>query len=127
MFDRCHFSAELSDNSAVRFVVSGQELRNDDSTLRMYRVTDGTVIHCLITRHMAHAERLPASRQQYQMGVLIFPIFGIMLFLLWYIRFAYRQYFNGASTFSLVAISFIYMVAFFASIRGGEINHQHGD
>jgi hypothetical protein len=63
--------------------------------------------------------------------MLMFPLFGSMLAALWYARIVYRGYFNGTSTFSLLAISFLYVVAVLASLRGGEPGqqqyHAHAD
>lgn len=126
-FKRNHFSTELAGQSIVRFVMSGQELRNDDLTLRSYRVSDGSVIHCLITQARVEPVITSVDSNHFDIGFLMFPLFGFILTLLWYARIAYRNYFSGASTCSLVAISFLYLVALVGSFRSGRINHPHHD
>lgn len=124
-FKRNHFSTELAGQSIVRFVMSGQELRNDDLTLRSYRVSDGSVIHCLITQARVEPVITSVDSNHFDIGFLMFPLFGFILTLLWYARIAYRNYFSGASTCSLVAISFLYLVALVGSFRSGRLNHPH--
>jgi hypothetical protein len=133
-FKRCHFASELANNSVVRFVAGGQELRDESSTLRSHRLaSSGAVLHCLVTP--PRASSTPAGSRttprQFDIGMLMFPLFGSMLAALWYARIVYRGYFNGTSTFSLLAISFLYVVAVLASLRGGEPGqqqyHAHAD
>jgi len=128
---RCHFATELAANSIVRFIASGQELRDETSTLRSLQLgRTGAVIHCLITPQRSQ----PASSSntdagaighQFDVGMLVFPLFGTMLAALWYARVVHRSYFNGTSTFSLFAVSFLYVIALFASLRGGGHQEQH--
>lgn len=115
----------MAGQSIVRFVMSGQELRNDDLTLRSYRVSDGSVIHCLITQARVEPVITSMDSNHFDIGFLMFPLFGFILTLLWYARIAYRNYFSGASTCSLVAISFLYLVALVGSFRSGRMNHPH--
>ena len=49
-FGRKHFAGELAENMLVRFIFNGRELRHDASTLQSCNITDGSVIHCLLTR-----------------------------------------------------------------------------
>ena len=49
-FSRKHFAGELAENMLVRFIYNGRELRHDASTLQSCNITDGSVIHCLLTR-----------------------------------------------------------------------------
>jgi len=126
---RSHFASELASNLVVRFIAGGQELKDETSTLRSHRIAvSGAVLHCLVTPARATAQ--PAAdgqnvRYQFDVGILMFPLFGTLLAALWYARVVYRGYFNGTSTFSLLAISFLYIVALLASLRGANHADQH--
>ena len=126
---RSHFASELASNLVVRFIAGGQELKDETSTLRSHRIAfSGAVLHCLVTP--ARVTAPPADDRQnagfqFDIGILMFPLFGTLLAALWYARVVYRGYFNGTSTFSLLAISFLYIVALLASLRGGSHAEQH--
>ena len=126
---RRHFASELARNLVVRFIAGGQELKDEASTLRSHRISvSGAVLHCLVTP--ARAASPPADEQQnagyqFDIGILMFPLFGTLLIALWYARVVYRGYFNGTSTFSLLAISFLYIIALLASLRGSGQTEQH--
>lgn len=128
---RLHFSSELEDNKIVRFIFNGQDLRNDLSTLRAYNIADNSIIHCLITQNRQNEPDTNARRgtedDESQMGEFIYPVFGLILGLVWYLRFTYKQYFNAMSTVSLAGVSFIYVLALFSSIRHRRQPHQHLD
>ena len=118
------FDSETSENTSVRLIFNGQELRGD-RTLQSYNVEDRCVIHCLLSRSPA-PERNNTVEQgiPFDMGNLVFPLFGLILGLIWYCRVMYRAYFNAMSTFSLVGITFLYVVALMASFRPNR-NHEH--
>ncbi|ESN96911.1 hypothetical protein HELRODRAFT_114448 [Helobdella robusta] len=137
-FKRRNFSAELDSRSTVRFIMSGQELKNESMSLRSYKVSHNIIIHCLIlTSQQAptSSSTSAATRQQRRgglndIGSLAFPIFGMGLGALWYARIFYRGYFNGASTVSLLAITFLYGLSLIASFRTASPsnqNHLHRD
>jgi len=132
-FKRTHFATQLADRSVVRLIVNGQELRDDSLTLSAYSITSGSVIHCLVTRHSSSLQQTSHhetrnSVSQFDIGVLMFPLFGAVLILLWYARIMYRAFFNAASTFSLLAISFFYIIALLASLRNAQqAGHRHVD
>ena len=113
----------------VRFIAGGQELKDETSTLRSHRIAfSGAVLHCLVTPARAAAPPTDDRHNvgyHFDIGILMFPLFGTLLAGLWYARVVYRGYFNGTSTFSLLAISFLYIVALLASLRGGNRADQH--
>ncbi len=124
---RRHFTAELAENILVRFVCNGQELRQEMRTLQSYNIIDNSVIHCLLSQAPQTAEAItPPRGLQFDIGTLMFPLFGLILLLIWYFRFTYRNYFNAMSTFSLIGITFLFIVALLASWRTGEA-HDHDD
>ncbi|XP_076436959.1 uncharacterized protein LOC143276371 [Babylonia areolata] len=131
-FRRLHFSSELDDNKIVRFIFNGQDLRNDLSTLQAYNIADNSVVHCLITQNQRNeasaasgVARAGGQEEDGQMGALLFPVFGVVLGVVWYMRFTYKQYFNAMSTVSLAGISFIYLLALFSSVRHRRRPHLH--
>lgn len=130
-FRRTHFSTELHENKIVRFIFNGQDLRNDLWTLGAYNIADNSVIHCLITQSRQQPDAPNSNHalgdDDLELGVFIYPIFGLILGVLWYFRFSYKQYFNAVSTVSLAGVSFIYCLALVSSLRGRQRQHQHLD
>ncbi|KAK2155289.1 hypothetical protein LSH36_243g00045 [Paralvinella palmiformis] len=120
-FKRAHFSVELADNFSVRFIFRGQELREECSTLGAYHVEDNSVIHCLLSR-ISQSEQATTHTQPFNidLGFLMFPLFGLILGLLWYWRIMYRSYFSAVSTLSLVGITFLFLAVLLASWRHEE-------
>lgn len=129
LFGRTNFASELEENKVVRFIFNGQDLRNDLSTLSSYNVNDNSVVHCLITQSRLPDQTIGAhvhsEDSDFQLGTFMFPVFGLILGLLWYLRFSYKQYFNTMSTFSLAGVSFIFMLAIYSSFRNRRWIHQH--
>lgn len=98
-------------------------------TLRACSVSNGSVIHCLVTQAtigqsapVIGAQRNGARVEPWDLSILMFPLFGSILAGLWYARVMYRGFFNAASTFSLIAISFLYIIGLLASLRPTQIN-----
>lgn len=126
-FRRRHFSTELSQSKLVRFIFNGQDLRNDASTLESYNIGDNSVLHCLVTQQPAE----PQNRHQNEdegmdIGLFMFPLFGLLLGIVWYTRLMYRQFFNVTSTLTLGGITFLYIAALMSSLRGHR-QHEHID
>ncbi|KAK3105798.1 hypothetical protein FSP39_005948 [Pinctada imbricata] len=105
-FRRANFAAELSENKLVRFIFNGQDLRNDANTLQAYNIVDNSVIHCLITQANRNAEspRMQHDDNVFDIGMLMLPLFGLLICLVWYLRFEYRQFFTATSTVSLIGL-----------------------
>ena len=62
-YQRKHFAGELAENMLVRFIFNGRELRHDASTLQSCNITDGSVIHCLLTRGAQPEENVNQQAQ----------------------------------------------------------------
>ena len=125
IFSRRHFEGELSENFVVRFIYNGQELRNPLDTLAKYSIIDKSVIHCLLSRAQPQPDTSPQPpRNEFDIGTLMFPLFGVILLLVWYFRFTYRSYFNAMSTFSLIGITLLFIVALLATWRAHDV-HEH--
>ena len=120
--------AELSESKLVRFIFNGQDLRNDNSTLRACNIMDNSVVHCLITQPQQQPTQAANHQDDglFDIGLLMFPLFGILLGIVWYLRFMYRQFFNVTSTLTLGGITFLYIAALMSSLRGNR-PHQHLD
>ena len=124
---RDNFGQELSDNLAVRFVYQGQELRAEGATLQGCNITDNSVIHIVLTRRQQPQTPVaPPAGQQFDVGVMMIPLFGLILGLVWYCRFAYRQYFSVLSTSGLTGITFFFGLVFYGSVRTRH-GHEHVD
>ena len=123
-----NFSAEISENIGVRFIYNGQELRQDGHTLQSYNVQNDSVVHCLLSRAQpVTTAPQPIHSPNIDIGFLMFPLFGLILSLIWYCRFSYRNYFNAMSTFSLIGITFLFIVAILATCRNQGEAHEHQD
>lgn len=135
-FKRTHFTQEVTENRRVRLIMNGQELKNDTWNLRAYNICNNFVLHCLVSQHTTitpPSQLYPSQQQQnnprfLNLGSLLYPMIGALLAFFWYARIYYRVYFNGASTFSLVALSFFYFFSSFAFFRipvSSENLHQN--
>jgi len=126
-FKRNHFNEELADDMVVRFINNGHELHQESQSLAFYNIADKSVIHCLFSKKPVSSENMAQSSaeiHQFDIGVFMFPIFGIILLLLWYFRLIYRNYFNAMSTFSLIGITLLFIVSLLATWRTHEL-HTH--
>jgi len=126
-FKRIHFEGELAEDMVVRFISNGRELHQESQTLAFYNIVDKCVVHCLFSKKSTTSEtnvQASAQIQQFDIGVFMFPIFGLILLLLWYFRFIYRNYFNAMSTFSLIGITLLFIVSLLATWRTHEL-HTH--
>lgn len=128
-FRRTHFQQELQEGDKwVRFIFNGQDLRDDEATLQAYQVGDNCTMHCLIT----NKRRAPSSQTggsggglhgvededgDSVMGTLMYPLFTLVLAVVWYFRLTYRQYFSPMSTVCLIGISFLLGLGYFSSLR----------
>ncbi|XP_061174075.1 transmembrane and ubiquitin-like domain-containing protein 1 [Saccostrea echinata] len=131
-FRRDNFATELSENKLVRFIFNGQDLRNDSNTLQNYNIGNNSVVHCLITQVN---QQTPQQRSENQgscdFGVVVLPIFGLILCFVWYLRFEYRQFFTATSTFMLIGLTFLFIAAVLASWDSQrhreQVPHEHMD
>lgn len=125
-FRRKHFTTELSESKLVRFIFNGQDLRNDSSTLQACNIIDNSVVHCLITQPQEQPGQTANHQDDgfFDIGMFMFPLFGILLGIVWYLRFMYRQFFNVTSTLTLGGITFLFIAAFMSSLRANR-PHQH--
>lgn len=121
---RAHFAPELGENKLVRFIFNGQDLRNDTLTLQAYNIIDNSVIHCLITQANRTVPQTQLDHHgEFDIGRLMFPLFAVILGIIWYLRFSYRQYFNATTTLSLVGISFMFLMSYIASWNRAPREH----
>ncbi|KAL4228403.1 Ubiquitin [Mactra antiquata] len=125
-FRRRHFEEELSQSKLVRFIFNGQDLRNDSSTLQSYNISDNSVLHCLVTQQPEQRHSPNVDDNGFDIGVFMFPLFGLLLGIVWYMRIMYRQFFNVTSTLTLGGITFLFFAALMSSLRGNRA-HEHID
>lgn len=126
LFYRKHFSSELEQSKLVRFIFNGRDLQNDSSTLESYNICDNSVLHCLITQRQQNETRQMDNDNGFDIGMFMFPLFGLLLACIWYLRFTYRQLFNTTSTLTLGGITFLFVAAFISTLQR-PANHEHID
>ena len=73
----------------IRFIYNGRELTRDGQSLAAYNVADESVIHCLVRQGDPHPHpaSVPPGGVAFDMGSLVFPLFGLILALIWYVGF----------------------------------------
>ncbi|XP_052806930.1 transmembrane and ubiquitin-like domain-containing protein 2 [Mya arenaria] len=126
-FRRRHFSEELAELKLVRFIFNGRDLRDDSSTLQSNNIGDNCVLHCLVTQQRQNEQQQPVGEEGgIDIGLLMFPLFGLILLIIWYLRFTYRQFFNVTSTLTLAGITFLYLLALGSVLRPVR-HHEHID
>ncbi|OWF53269.1 transmembrane and ubiquitin-like domain-containing protein 1 [Mizuhopecten yessoensis] len=125
-FRRLNFATELEDNKVVRFIFNGRDLRSDTMTLDSYNVVDNSVLHCLVTQ--INRETAPPrvdTEGGFDMGTIMLPLFGVILCIMWYLRFEYRPFFSATSTISLFGITSLYVAAVLASWESHRRGQAH--
>jgi len=80
----------------------------------------------LITQQQNTNQQNREDENGFDIGVFMFPLFGLLLGCVWYLRFTYRQFFNVTSTLTLGGISFLYLAAYISSFRR-PVNLEHVD
>ncbi|XP_067931948.1 transmembrane and ubiquitin-like domain-containing protein 1 [Watersipora subatra] len=117
-FKRNNFGAELSENKLVRLIFNGQVLQ-DNNTLESYGIVNNTAIHALISDIPSiQPETTPQPNVLvFNAGVLLVPLFVIILLFLWYLRFGHPELFNITSTLSLGSITGVFVYCLSAQRR----------
>ena len=114
---RRHFATELANNKLVRLIFNGQVL-DDTRTLLQYNVVNDTTIHALITDSATPTNQTSQPDVVvFNAGVLMVPLFIIILGLLWYLRYEYPALFNLTSTVSLASITLVFFFCIFTQNR----------
>lgn len=106
----------------VRLIYQGQLLQDDAQTLSSLNLSDNCVLHCHISQHATRA--VPAGTRAadqvhvaLNVGSLMVPLFVLMLSVLWYFQFQYRQFFTTPATASLVGITIFFSFVAFGVYR----------
>ncbi|KAK2860736.1 hypothetical protein Q7C36_004902 [Tachysurus vachellii] len=106
----------------VRLIYQGQLLQDDAQTLASLNLADNCVLHCHISQHATRA--MPAGTRAadqvhvaLNVGSLMVPLFVLMLSVLWYFQFQYRQFFTAPATASLVGITIFFSFVAFGVYR----------
>ncbi|KAK1786680.1 hypothetical protein P4O66_016997 [Electrophorus voltai] len=106
----------------VRLIYQGQLLQDDTQTLASLNLADNCVLHCHISQHAARGGS-PGTHAADQVhvalnvGSLMVPLFVLMLSVLWYFQFQYRQFFTAPATASLVGITIFFSFVAFGVYR----------
>lgn len=106
----------------VRLIYQGQLLREDSQTMSSLHLKDNSVIHCHISQHAT--PQMPAGTQSAEqvhaalnIGSLMVPLFVLMLAVLWYCQFQYRQLFTATATVSLAGFTLLVSLMAFSMYR----------
>lgn len=118
-FGRTYFAGQ---EHQVRLIYQGQLLQDDTQNLASLNLADNCVLHCHISQHATRATPAGArAADQVHMalnvGSLMVPLFVLMLSVLWYFQFQYRQFFTAPATASLVGITIFFSFVAFGVYR----------
>ena len=134
---RAHFIAELGANKVVKLIYNGQVLTNESHTLTQLGLDNNCVVHCLVQQPRGNASAQQANHSStfsnsngevprrgggesstaeagVDIGGLLFPLFGLILGLVWYCRIAYATHFTATATTVLVGLSGLCVLYVFA-------------
>lgn len=77
----------------MRFIYNGQDLRDDARTLQACNIGDNCTMHCLITAQTRAAPSHDSVAEEDEdsfMGAMMYPLFTVVILIVWYFRFTYR-------------------------------------
>lgn len=115
-FRRRHFASELLNQRTVRLIFNGAQLSNDAATLLSCGIQDGCVVHVHISTAPPGAANRPSpssSEVDLNLSALMWPLFGAILAIVWFLHFQYKELFNASSTVILVGISGLFCVGLY--------------
>lgn len=117
-FKRKYFSEDLANNKTVRLIFNGQLMRNDDSSLQVYGVTNGCVIHVQISSTPLRQGVPPNPPvNELDLGHLMLPLFFVILGLLWMLYFEFTEYFDTSSSMLLLGLSALFCLVMASYFR----------
>ncbi|XP_013777612.1 transmembrane and ubiquitin-like domain-containing protein 2 [Limulus polyphemus] len=117
-FKRKYFSEDLANNKTVRLIFNGQLMRNDDSSLQVYGVTNGCVIHVQISPTPLHQGMPPTPPvNELDLGHLMLPLFFVILGLLWMLYFEFTEYFDTNTSVLLLGLSALFCLVMASYFR----------
>ena len=122
------FRDVIAAGGQVRLIFAGGLLRDESLSLVESGVLSSCVIHCHILAQNASGSNGAGASNDVSTGRLdnfnsdnidlsnlMFLLFAIFLSVLWYLRFSYRSLFTPPTTFTLIAITLLFLLAIYAS------------
>lgn len=116
----------------IKLIYQGQLLQDPQRTLLSLNITHNSVLHCHICQAQSPAlpQAEPDDGQRAQAGAgissglrsaaltfstgsLVVPVFVVLLAVVWYFRFNYRQLFTAPATVSLVGVTVFFSFLIF--------------
>lgn len=116
----------------IKLIYKGQLLQDPRRTLLSLNITHNSVLHCLICQPQSPAPPLPIPEDEphtpansglsgglrsaaltLSTGSLVVPVFVVLLAVVWYFRFNYRQLFTVPATASLVGVTLFFSFLIF--------------
>lgn len=110
-FKRTHFLEEIANNKIIRLIYNGQLLSGEERTLESFGVVSNAVIHVQISQNQQQQRPTTTDDSDLDLSHLMWPLFGIILGVLWMLHFQYREYFNITSTIALIGITGLFLTA----------------
>ncbi|NXL40542.1 TMUB2 protein, partial [Glaucidium brasilianum] len=95
----------------MKFIYRGQLLQDQGQTLRSLHITDNCVIHCHRSRSATAPLPDPGATLPdaggFPLGTenMMVPTVMVVLAIVWYFRFNYRQLFTAPATVSLIGVA----------------------
>ncbi|KFD64907.1 hypothetical protein M514_04517 [Trichuris suis] len=127
-FKRQNFASDLEEGKVVRLIYRGQLLRDDSRSLASYGLFDNCVVHCHVSRVPYNgvgettggaASSIDRSSSDYRgavasisfdIGNLIYVLFGVKFAFLWAALYLYPDYFDSTSLLSLLFCSLVFLI-----------------
>ncbi|CDW53904.1 ubiquitin domain containing protein [Trichuris trichiura] len=124
---RQNFASDLEEGKVVRLIYRGQLLRDDSRSLASYGLFDNCVVHCHISHVPYTAVGEPTGGAassvdrnsdyrgamasiSFDIGNLIYVLFGVKFAFLWAALYLYPDYFDSTSLLSLLFCSLVFLV-----------------
>ncbi|XP_075256116.1 uncharacterized protein LOC142348601 isoform X2 [Convolutriloba macropyga] len=122
------FRNVLSDGGQVRLIFAGGLLRDETQCLVDCGILSNCVVHCQVLTQAGQLSSNSATSngvsfnsqdtfhsENIDLSNLLFLLFAVFLLVLWYLRFSYRHLFTPPTTFTLIAITVLFLLAVYAS------------
>ena len=122
------FRSVLSEGGQVRLIFAGGLLRDETFCLADCGIFSHSVVHCQVLTNRGHVNSVSGTSngssnfasdsmnsENIDLSNLLFLLFAVFLLVLWYLRFSYRHLFTPPTTFTLIAITLLFLLAVYAS------------
>lgn len=120
------FKNVLSNGGQVRLIFAGGLLRDETQRLADCGIYSNCVMHCQVLTQTGNLSSTSGNSntsfgtdsfntENIDLSNLLALLFAVFLLVLWYLRFSYRHLFTPPTTFTLIAITLLFLLAVYAS------------